>query len=269
MSIWLMTINITKNTTHVNINHYISGNYLNKGLVMNEKTANDARESFRIGLPSDISARIKQCADLLGGVSALAKKSGMSRSSLDHYLRGPADFKLSKLKDIARAADQPINWLLDGDNMWREPGHDKMPSNAQIPDYILVPKMNIEVSAGHGAANAPEQNGDSLAFRKDWLKSKGLKAENLALVTVRGDSMEPTLPHQSILLVDTFDTRPSDGIYILLLEDQLFAKRVQVEFDGSLNIISDNPVYDRVTLAKNSHFNASIKGRVVWVGMDL
>lgn len=210
-------------------------------------------------LVATVSSRVQECADKLGSGEVLAKKSGISRRSLEYYLKGTVDPKLTKLKLIADAAEVPLTWLVGGQ---------EIAPDSTTASYSYVPKMNIEVSAGHGSHNGEEHEKESLAFREDWLRSKGLKSKNLALVSVRGDSMEPTLPDLSILLVNTLETKPGDGIYILLIEDQLYAKRLQVELDGSINIISDNPAYKTLTIEKGSSIRADIRGRVVWVGMD-
>lgn len=101
---------------------------------------------------------------------------------------------------------------------------------------------DVEVSAGNGAAAyGVAEPANHLAYRKDWLKLRGLFAKDLNCVTARGDSMEPTISSKDTLLVDTSKTNPRDGqIYVIRSGDVLWVKRVQRQIDGSLLLISDN-----------------------------
>ncbi|WP_330216909.1 S24 family peptidase [Vibrio tubiashii] len=46
-------------------------------------------------------------------------------------------------------------------------------------------------------------------------------------MSVRGDSIEPTLKNQSIVMVNKIDDFASDGIYVFRFEGALLVKRLQ------------------------------------------
>ena len=81
--------------------------------------------------------------------------------------------------------------------------------------------------------------------------------------------MEPTLPDGATLLIDTSNTDPGDGIYIVRIDGHLFAKRIQRFPDGSIKIKSDNTVYDPYIVGKDQVSDLDIKGKVVWYARDL
>ena len=143
------------------------------------------------------------------------------------------------------------------------------PSNTTEYDYI--PMFDVEVSAGNGAAaygvTDPAMH---LAFRKDWLKSRGLFAKDLNCVVARGDSMEPTINSKDTLLVDTSKNNPRDGqIYVIRSSDVLWVKRIQRQIDGSLSLISDNPTYAPMQLNLDDHPDIQVIGQVVQISKDL
>ncbi len=71
----------------------------------------------------DVSARIRDCANLVGGGNELSRKSGIPRRSLENYLTG-REPKASVLLAIARAADVRLEWLIAGDEPMCTPSAD-------------------------------------------------------------------------------------------------------------------------------------------------
>ena len=79
--------------------------------------------------------------------------------------------------------------------------------------------------------------------------------------------MQPTIRHGDTLLVDTGDRAVGTfGIYVLEIDGQRLVKRVQRKHDGSLVLISDNPLYQPDVLGKTEAAGVTIVGRVVWLG---
>lgn len=138
-------------------------------------------------------------------------------------------------------------------------------------DFVYIPKMvPVEVSTGGGSAPTQEVALQNHAFRRDWLVSKGLQARTLAIVTGKGDSMEPTIPDGSTLLVDTaIKEFHQDGVYVVRLDGHLYAKRLQRGQAGSILVISDNPLYNRVEISRDEQEDFQVLGKVVWLGRSM
>lgn len=91
--------------------------------------------------------------------------------------------------------------------------------------------------------------------------------QNAGLITAQGDSMHPTIPDGAMLLIDLSIRDVRNGyIYVVVKDGSLLVKRVQTKMDGSVVLISDNPVYEREELPANQVAELHIAGRVVWVG---
>ena len=110
-----------------------------------------------------------------------------------------------------------------------------------------------------------EQIVDHLAFKTEWLKMvMGLVPNKLALITARGDSMEPAIGDGDLMLLDMRELRTLDpSIYVVRMDQSLVAKRLQRLTDGRIRINSDNPLYGSETVR---HEEIQILGRVVWIG---
>jgi phage repressor protein C with HTH and peptisase S24 domain len=139
-------------------------------------------------------------------------------------------------------------------------------------EYDYIDFLDVEASAGAGAVVEGEEVKGHLAFRKDWLRRAGLKPSRLALLTVRGDSMEPSVPNGSTCLVERYDEAQEparDGIYVLRWDDHLVVKRLQRQIGGGFVILSDNPAYAPQDIPANRTADLRIAGRVVWLAHEI
>lgn len=128
-------------------------------------------------------------------------------------------------------------------------------------EWIEVPRLAVEASAGPGAITAEEASFDSFRFSQRWLREQGLEAGKLSAVRVVGDSMEPLLREGDDLLVDLVDRPFRDGIYVVRLDDTLLVKRVASQGGGRFSLLSQNLSYPPISVEADQF---EIVGRVVW-----
>jgi phage repressor protein C with HTH and peptisase S24 domain len=138
-------------------------------------------------------------------------------------------------------------------------------------DFAQVRRVDVSVSAGHGALVFEEASKSALTFRRSFLKEIGVTPTSAVIVTVKGHSMEPTIRDGSVLLVSTSATRVIDReIYAFRADNELFVKRF-MKVDGTFLAVSDNP--DQTTF-KPMHIEGNdpgieIIGRALWMGARL
>jgi len=132
-------------------------------------------------------------------------------------------------------------------------------------EYALVPRYDVEVSAGHGSfLENDEKPYESMAFRRQWVKRMGLIVDKLAVVTARGDSMEPTVADGDVLLVDLSQKGIIDGaIHVLRNNGDVLVKRLQRGFGDQVIVSSDNKTYRELETTVDV---LNVVGRVVWRG---
>lgn len=94
-------------------------------------------------------------------------------------------------------------------------------------------------------------------------------AQNLAIVTGFGDSMQPLYNPGDPLLVDRgVITVEFDGVYFFRVGDEGFIKRLQRIPGQGILVISDNSKYRDWTIAANSEFEVFGKVVKAWRGED-
>lgn len=147
---------------------------------------------------------------------------------------------------------------------------DEFPSS-EFSGYTLVPRYEVHASAGGGAIIHSEQIVDYLSFRTEWVRNAlGAGVNDLALIDVKGDSMEPTLSDGDLILIDLRGDRIEDGsIYVIQNSGCLLVKRIQRKLDGTVIVKSDNERYEPDILRGDAAENIRVVGRVRWVGRKL
>jgi len=130
---------------------------------------------------------------------------------------------------------------------------------------LRIDELDVRASAGDGLTGEGEKIVGAWRVPTEVVRFYSTApADELRIITVMGDSMEPTLQPGQRLLIDTGDKTPSPpGIFIVWDGLGLVVKRVQVIAHSEptrVKITSDNPKYEAYerTLAE-----AYIQGRVI------
>ncbi len=122
------------------------------------------------------------------------------------------------------------------------------------------------IAAGAGANADEERVLGSLAFRADWLRRHGLNPKRCRVIEVTGDSMEPTLEHRAMILVDFQRTvRRHNKIFAVRADDGPIVKRLQHADGQGWRLVSDNTAYKPVPWPED----AVVRGQVMWTGRTL
>lgn len=147
-------------------------------------------------------------------------------------------------------------------------GGGSLPATARVGDLVMVPRLDVSASAGHGALDGEERPIARLGFHPGWLREMtGGSPAGLSMIRVSGDSMMPTLADGDEILVDRGDAadRLRDGIYVLRVDDMLMVKRLAINpAERRISIVSDNPAYP--VWADRDPSAVEVIGRAVWVG---
>ncbi len=140
--------------------------------------------------------------------------------------------------------------------------------------YAFIPQYDAKAAAGLGSENAHVEIRATLAFKRDWLRVKGVNPQSLIVIYAEGDSMWPTINDHDVLLIDRSKVEPtSKHVYVLTSTDKgTIVKRLIQTAIGDWIIRSDNNEGDKYPdrILSRSEFNEHrILGRVIWRGGDL
>ncbi len=220
-----------------------------------------------------------------------AQARGLSPSTVEGWLnKGLAPYRKS-LGKLVMATGIPAEWWESGEGdppvvpalktmaaMATFDSGDGKPAPHRVEDapsgYVVIPLYNgVRAAAGGGSVVEHEATDDALIFKEDWIRFElGARPQDLYLIRVAGDSMEPTLRSGDTILVDRRATRPDrEGVYILRMNEMLLVKRLQALPGGIVKVASDNHAFAAfdVKLADIEGGDITIIGRVVWVGRRL
>ncbi|WP_235819016.1 XRE family transcriptional regulator [Brucella pseudogrignonensis] len=204
-------------------------------------------------------------------VSESARRCGIAQRTFASYLQGTMP-TVPKLVQLAEGLGVNLAWLATGvepkfppDKAFIQPFSDQ-----EAPGFTLVPRLDVEASAGPGALAHNEQAIDYLAFQESWLRARKINPSYARVLTAKGDSMEPTIRNGDVLLVDTSINHILDNtIYVIVYGDILLVKRVHSRLNGTVQLISDNPLYPPEEVTAGEIEQLHVAGRVMWFGRSI
>ena len=206
---------------------------------------------------------IKEAAAAVGGQKALAELVDVSERSMSDYAGDKSSPQWAVLERIAAVTGASLSALTAG-----EAG-----LLLSSRDLVSVPRYDIQASAGHGAFADRQEAADHLIVSREWLGRYVRDAGRVVVIEARGDSMEPTVRHGDLLMVEMNvdgDHVSAGGVFVLTIAGMIMVKRLQIMLDGDLKISSDNRAYDPETVpAAERDDKVIVHGRVFWSGGPL
>lgn len=134
------------------------------------------------------------------------------------------------------------------------------------PDYPAVRRVRIKVVGGitgYAIEFHDEEDGPPIVFRRDWYTSNGFDPAKMLAMRVTGESMVPNLRAGDLIIINTEQTQPKDGVaFVVSYEGEPVVKRL-VRDQGEWWLTSDNSDQRRFP-RKRCDENAKIIGEVVY-----
>jgi phage repressor protein C with HTH and peptisase S24 domain len=216
-------------------------------------------------LAERIRARARQM-DL--PLTRLALDAQVNRSFVYDILYGRSQNPTkTKLERLAGRLKVGVDWLVTGHGFVDgfEPGRE------DDGLYVTIRSVKVTPSMGGGRIVEEVEEGEPLRFLARWVREAlKVQPDDLRIMRVEGDSMEPTLLDQDTVLVDLTKKTPSPpGIFVLHDGMGLVAKRVEIVPRSEplrLRIVSDNSRYAAYDVTVDE---ANIVGRIRWFCREL
>lgn len=199
----------------------------------------------------------------------LAEKAEVGRSFVYDVLSGKSTNPTTqKLSAVARVLGVSVSYLLYGESVSGSgPVAEQVTPEAR--DVASIASIAVEASMGGGTLVTEEIEDKPFFFRKSWIRDRlKVTPQDLRVIRVRGDSMQPTMNDGDVVLVDLTRNLPSPpGIFVLFDGHGLMVKRLEMLPGSSeVRVISDNPHYAPYSLASE---NVRVIGRVVWCAREM
>ena len=186
-------------------------------------------------------------------LAALSRMLGRNASYLQQYITKGSP---RKLEEIDRRRLAQFFGIAEA-----ELGGPEENSFTVAGDWVEIPRVPLEASAGPGAVGAAEIPFDAFRFSRRWLREQGLDPAMLSSIRVMGDSMDPLLREGDEILVDRTPRAFREGVHVVRLGEALHVKLLQAVPPDRLRLISKNEAYEPVDVAMA---DVDVVGRVVW-----
>lgn len=165
----------------------------------------------------------------------------------------------------------------NGQNSGRDTDAESVPSvraSVAVPadedkskiDFLLVPLVAARLSAGAGSLETEGEILGRFAFREDWLTRRG-NPDTMVLMRVYGDSMEPTICHGDMVLVDQGKRSiVPHTIYAVRVNEEIYIKQVETLPGHRMVLRSHNERYEPIEIDLRGDLAESVQiiGRIIW-----
>ncbi|MGJ8526538.1 HTH-type transcriptional regulator PrtR [Halomonadaceae bacterium LMG 33818] len=238
------------------------------------------RQKWRDEFAARLRAALKQNAVPEHGSGAyLRRLTGVSGKAASKWLNGesvPGDDKIANIAQVLRV---PIEWLRYGVGEVPDvlkvdqpnPSQPEVSGLAQPPVYVDLPVIcEVACSSSNtqnkSASQVVESSDTSLTFSRAKLDRAGILPEQVALATVHGNAMVPTLTDGSSVAIDRKCNTIFDGkIYALDHGGMLRIKRLYKLPLNKLRLVSDNAdEYPEEVVSLDNEEGLTILGRIFW-----
>ena len=198
-----------------------------------------------------------------------AMQGGWNYDTYYSHENGRAGFDVDYGRDYARRFRVDLNWLMLGEGSGERQTGDR--HLAVADSVVVVPRFAVRASAGGGALPEDQEPDGFLSVARDWLAGFGVAASRVSVLQADGESMEPTIRHGDLLLVN-HDIKKEQvlagGVFVITHGGALKVKRCQGIGKGDLRISSDaGPNYGvDVVPADRIDDEVKVHGQVFWSG---
>lgn len=179
----------------------------------------------------------------------IARVCGVSAPTVSAWFKNP-----EKVSTVERAHAEKLcayfsltvepMWLAEGVGPMEFQGRRSQPVDIENnPDYPAIkfyPDWRISAGASGFALEYDDGGGSPIVFQKQWFERHGFRPEKLFAVRVGNSSMEPGLFHDDVVVVNTDQKTPKDGVVFAVdYEGEMVIKRL-VRDSGQWWLTSDN-----------------------------
>jgi phage repressor protein C with HTH and peptisase S24 domain len=209
---------------------------------------------------SAILERLKKTTETSNN-SKLSSALGLNHSTVSTWkARNKIPYDI--LIDVSNNFNCSLDWLIKGEGS----------STNATNNHVNLPFYEISASAGNGTLVENEELAHNISFRAEWLrKDLGVNPNDIFVMLTKGDSMDPTIKEDALIMVDKNTQKHINGIYVLRFNGELLVKRLQFTMSNTIKVISDNKAYDteEINPEQLTGTDLEIIGRVVWSGQRM
>ena len=234
---------------------------------MNKKKASfDSAFDFTSETRNSLGGRIRQLWLNSGEKQDdFVRELNVSTVTLANYMNDTRIPDSEFLLSLKNKLNISLDWLLTGVGA-KTPFSEEEKKESEVE---FIPMVEARLSAGCGSLETSGESERGYAFRKDFLARKG-NYKNMVLMRVSGNSMEPEIYNNDVVLIDQSKKDIFPGrIFAVGFEEAIYLKRIDM-LPGKIVLKSSNPDYPPVELDVRGQCEEQFRviGRVLWSGRE-
>ena len=206
----------------------------------------------------------------------LAALTGLTQGAISDWKSRDVMPKADLALKIARHFGVSVEYLIEGEgkeNAIMPPQAQKVQGKNVIPfsqnqddGVVYIPFYeDVKASAGQGIEIEDYSSAVTLPMLRSFIQP--YNPRTVKAIEVLGDSMTGIhlLPGDTVFFVP--DENPSDGLYVIGIEDKLFVKRLEIDvFGHEIRVISENDKYPPKAVKGEDMERLRIIGKVIgWI----
>lgn len=204
-----------------------------------------------------------------GNQSELARFIGVSPQAVQKWISGISEPRGKNLQLAAEFLGVPEQVLRYGDAVESSLGQSRRvvvthPDMDHYPGAVYIRKVKLQLSAGILGFSVEDdyEDGEPIMLPQAFLDRKGLQADKLIVLSIKGDSMLPKMPPGTVVIINTANTIPKhDKVYAVNYKGEAVIKRLKREM-GFWWLFSDNPDQERYPQQRCAGDDCIIIGKV-------
>lgn len=138
-----------------------------------------------------------------------------------------------------------------------------------VENMVRIKHYNVSASAGTGLVPVDEhEEQDDIILARSFLRRLGATPDQSQVIFARGESMLPTIPDGSLLLIDRSKTHLVEGgVFVFRVGEGIKVKRARWRADQRIDLLSDNQLagYPPETYTRDEIASIVPLGRVMCV----
>lgn len=230
---------------------------------------------------ASFSERLRAAVKAAGGVALISQQAEVPKRTLETYLSGQTEPKVSKIIAIAESCGVGVEWLMTGDGGQDSEG---FLGRSVDSEWSAIPLFDSqEQVSGETVAFNPQKTAQldaalsdklrdfryltSIKFRQPSLHKFGLHHEQVVAIRVSGNAMAPMVMDNDTVLLDASNhAMLADDVHVFVIAGQLLVRRLQFLPDGRSLLSADHDRLTPIEIGSQAELKEYWIGKVVWVG---
>lgn len=191
--------------------------------------------------------RVRDAIQSGGKSGKMSEKTGIPVGTLNKYVSLRSSPSVLNATKIAHAVGLTVEQLATRQtqsqgSLTRQQTQAVADIVSRRDDFVGVPLYNVQAAAGNGIVPVDEQEPrEEIILTRTFLRRLGAQAESCHIIFAKGESMQPTIPDGSLLLIDLSKSQIVDnGVFVFRVGDDIKVKRARWRVDQRIDLVSDN-----------------------------